>query len=187
MSNKKANPYEKCPTYEIDNFLVRLVDEGDAADLLTCYSDPDSAPFFNSDNCMNNFVYQTLDEMKSCIRFWLEEYRNQYYVRFSIIDKKVRKAIGTIEFFAKNEIDDDFGRVGLLRIDLRSDYEREGMIKEILNIVGANFYDDFVVDSIITKAIPEAVQRRNALKSDRYVELTDQKIVPFEFYLIRQK
>ena len=35
--------------------------------------------------------------MRKCIRSWLDEYKNKYYVRLSIIDKASGSAVGTIE------------------------------------------------------------------------------------------
>ena len=44
-----VNPYEKCPVYENENYLLRLVETSDAPDLLLVYSDEKAVPFFNSD------------------------------------------------------------------------------------------------------------------------------------------
>ena len=33
-----VNPYEKCPVYENENYLLRLVETSDALDLLLVYS-----------------------------------------------------------------------------------------------------------------------------------------------------
>jgi len=187
MVREKENPYKKCPVYETDRFIVRMVQEGDAEDLLGCYSDPVSAKFFNSDNCTSDFAYKSLDEMKNCIRFWIAEYQQQYYIRFSIIDKENAKAIGTIEFFAKTQSYEDLGKVGVLRIDLASKYEKEGMIREILNMIHDNFYEVFEVENIVTKAIPEAKQRIMALQRNGYQELKENSIVSYDFYHIREK
>jgi len=187
MQIRKENPYEKCPIYETKQLVFRIVQEEDAEDLLECYSDVFSAKFFNNDNCTSNFIYQSLDEMKNCIRCWLDEYEKQCFIRFSIVDKKIKKAIGTIEFFPKHETFKDFGKVGVLRIDLASKYEKEGLITEILNMVEGNFYDCFEVESIITKAIPEAKQRIIALKNSDYQELNNNTIVSFDYYYIRVK
>lgn len=186
MQGKKVNPYQKCPVYETNRFFFRLVRETDDEDLLECYSDQISKKFFNSDNCTSDFVYNTLEEMQSCIRFWLDEYKKHYYVRFSVVDKIMEKAIGTIEFFAKDELYSVYGIIGILRIDLVSTYEKEDMIKEILGMVDDNLYDDFGVDSILTKAIPEDKQRLVALKVMGY-SLAKEKILPFDFYYIKTR
>lgn len=187
MLDKNQNPYERCPYYESKSFVLRIVHESDAEDLLECYSDSISAKFFNSDNCINNFIYKSLDEMKNCIEFWIQSYENQCFIRFSIINKKTSKAIGTIEFFAKVEAYKNFAKVGVLRIDLVSEYETEALITEILNVINDNFYEGFEVQSIITKAVPEAEQRIIALRNSGYRELNDNPVMPFDSYYIRVK
>jgi Acetyltransferases, including N-acetylases of ribosomal proteins len=186
MIDKRPNPYERCPIYETGSFTFRLVQESDAEDLLKCYLASVSAKIFNSDNCTSNFIYHSLDEMKSCIQFGIQSYENQCFIHFSIIDKKTDKAIGTIECFAKEvAFEKNFGRVGVLRIDLASEYETEAMITEILNAINDNFYEIFGAKNIITKAIPEAEQRIGALMKSGYIELKDNPIMPYHSYYIR--
>ncbi|WIV12458.1 GNAT family N-acetyltransferase [Proteiniborus sp. MB09-C3] len=187
LLRKKENPYQKCPVYETKQFIFRMVDEKDAEDLLECYSDPMSIRLFNSDNCTSKFNYKSLDEMKNCIKFWLDHYSKQYYIRFSIVDKLNCKAIGTIEFFAKQVTTSEFSKIGVLRLDLASKYEKEGFIMEIIDTISDDFYDDFEVEHIITKAIPEAKQRIAALKNQGFTELENKTIVPFDSYFIRTK
>jgi catechol 2,3-dioxygenase-like lactoylglutathione lyase family enzyme/RimJ/RimL family protein N-acetyltransferase len=194
-----ADPYTYCPTYQTARFAFRMVRHADAQDLLDCYSDPASAPLFNSDNCTSNFIYHTLDEMHACIQFWLNDYERRLYVRFSILaglsEEAVDcreavdclKAIGTIEFFAKPGEFDGFGRVGLLRLDLASRYETQDHIAEIVQLVENQFYDLFQVDSIITKAVPEAAARIHALESAGYRALPANTIVPYADYYARVK
>lgn len=67
--------------------------------LLECYSDLSAVKIMNSGRCASDFHYTTTDEMKNCIRFWLGEYAKKAYVRFSIIDKQIQKAVGSIEMF----------------------------------------------------------------------------------------
>jgi len=184
MEEVSSNVYEKCPIYENENFLLSLVEKSDTEDLLECYSDPVSAKFFNSDNCTSDFVYKTLEEMGDCIDFWLAEYKNRYYVRFSVIDKKTEKAIGTIEFFAKEE-NFEIGKVGLLRLDLSSSYENERSISDLFVIIEQEFPKAFGIENIITKAIPEAFSRIAALKSAGYTGLSDERINKYDHYYIK--
>ncbi len=59
------NVYEKCPIFESDAYLLRLVQEEDIDDLLEVYSDKNALPFFNSDNCHgDNFYYPTRERMQ---------------------------------------------------------------------------------------------------------------------------
>ncbi len=185
MRIRDENPYDKCPVYETGQFIFRLVQEGDAQNLLECYSDPLSAKIFNSDNCTSNFIYRTIDEMKACIGFWLDDYARRAYVRFSIVDKTIQRAVGTIECFAKSGTFPGFGTVGILRIDLASRYENESVITEILNMVEDNLYACFGIQSMLTKAVPEARQRVVALKNAGYQELHTNPIMPYGDYYVK--
>lgn len=179
------SPYQECPVFESDQMLYRLVQEADALNLLECYSDAASIPLFNSDNCNNDFNFQTLEEMNDCIRFWLDEYEGQGYIRFSIVEKNSDKAVGTIEFFARNESVEGGGVVGVLRLDLISRLENEGVLTEILSLIEKEFYDCFGVDAMITKAIPTAEQRITALLNSGFSKIEGDALVPFnDYYMI---
>ena len=54
-----TNPYETCPIFENESYLIRMIDESDAPDLLLVYSDEKAVPFFNSDNCGGDDFYMT--------------------------------------------------------------------------------------------------------------------------------
>lgn len=108
---------------EGENYLVRKLEVRDTSDLLNVYSDEKSVPLFNSDNCNgDDFHYMSLERMQQAVEFWLWSYTNKYFVRFSIIDKRIQKVIGTIELFHRDS-KDYFNRCGLLRLDLKSDYD----------------------------------------------------------------
>lgn len=185
MEPTSLNPYEKCPVFETEHFLFRLVCLEDARDLLSCYSDPLSAPIFNSDNCSNNFVFNTLEEMQTMIQFWLKDYRHKYYVRFSIVDRSRPRAIGTIECFARQETIAGVGKPGVLRLDLASAYENQDALDEILGCIDNNFYDCFAVQCMLTKAVPAAASRIQALTATGYRALEDAAIVPYGDYFIK--
>jgi [ribosomal protein S5]-alanine N-acetyltransferase len=185
MQHTIQNPYESCPVYETEHFLFRFVQLEDAQDLLECYSDLLSALIFNSDNCTSNFIYHTTAEMTGCILFWLEDYRRGGYVRFSIVDRARQVAIGTIECFARPGIFEPFGKVGMLRVDLASPYERVDTISKILDVIHASFFDLFGVNSMITKAIPAAQERIAALQQAGYWQLEDNIILPYGDYWVR--
>ncbi|MDD7794442.1 GNAT family N-acetyltransferase [Clostridium sp. 'White wine YQ'] len=177
--------YEKCPVYESEKFIFRMVEEKDAEDLLECYSDLNAFKFFNSDNCTSDFFYKTLEEMKECIKFWIDQYKDKYYVRFSIVDKQRYKAIGTIEFYDRKVSYKDISKVGVLRLDLASKYEKEELITDILDIVINNLCEAFEVENIITKAIPDARERILALNNKGFERLEDKAILPYNDYYIR--
>ena len=157
--------YEVIPTLESESFLLREIDlDRDLNDLLKVYSDEKAVPLFNSDNCHgDNFNYKTIERMKQAIDFWNLEYQKKYYVRMAIEDKSTHTAIGTIELFNR-KADDYYNNCGLLRLDLRSDYEIENHIIDILNIIIPKTRELFGCDKIATKAIPTAKNRISALK-----------------------
>ena len=177
------NPYIKCPEYETKNFILRLVSMEDAEDLLLCYSDPEAQKFFNSDNCTSDFRYSTLEEMNACIGFWLDSYKNRYFLRFSIVCKNISKAVGTIEIFG-GEHGGESAEFGVLRIDIRHEYENEEALTELISASDSFFYDVYV-EMFITKAIPEAVHRINALLKNGYTPTPIGDGTRREFYYMK--
>lgn len=167
--------YTECPRIENEQYLLRLVSEADCADLLKVYSDEKAIPLFNSDNCRDNFYYADESQMKQAIEFWLLEYGKKYYVRWSIIDKRKNEAIGTIELFNRTAAD-YFTNCGLLRLDLRSDYENTKDIENILSLIIESAFEMFSCDKIATKAVPEASERICVLKSMGF-ELSNEKVI----------
>ena len=158
------NPYEQCPTYENENYLLRLIESADAPDLLRVYSDEKAVPFFNSDNCNgDDFHYTTLERMQGAMDFWMQAHREGGFVRWTIIDKNSGHAIGTIELFNR-QADDYFNNCGLLRLDLRSDYERTESIYEILSLIVPSVFELFDCQMIATKVPPFASERKAAVE-----------------------
>lgn len=168
-----VSPYEKCPIYENENYLLRLVEASDAPDLLLVYSDEKAVPYFNSDNCNgDDFHYTTLERMQSAIGFWLWAYQDKGFVRWAVIDKNAGQAIGTIELFnrggndqekdSQSEPRDYFNNCGLLRLDLRSDYERRDSMGEILSLIVPPAFELFACQMVATKIPPFANQRKAA-------------------------
>jgi len=180
----QAAPYEVCPVYESDLFQYRLVRPGDAQDLLACYSDPVANAFFNADNCHSSFFYSTVDDMRDCIRSWLEEYRLGRYVRFAVVEKRSGIAAGTLECFARPETVEGIGRIGILRIDLATQIETTEAIREILRMVDTHWFALFGVAGMLTKAIPAAAKRIAALDAEGYRPVRN-SLVPFEHYYLK--
>lgn len=156
------NIYEQCPIYETETFIIRLIEERDAENLLKCYSDLNARPFFNSDACWGDFFMKTIEEMRGTIKAWIGCFERQEFIRFSIIDKKTEVAVGTIEMFGKVGVY-EVNR-GILRVDLLSEYETEPYLSEIFSLSIAKFFDDFGVDMVATKAISMATTRIMALE-----------------------
>ena len=168
--------YKSCPAFENEHFLLRYVSENDCLDLLKVYSDKKAVPLFNSDNCGGDDFYYTTDKkMLEAIRYWFFEYERKGFVRWSIIDKSSVQAIGTIELFQRKS-NDYFTKCGLLRLDLRSDYELENQITNILSLIIKPTFKMFHCNKIATKAVPEAKERIFALNKLGF-EATDKKLI----------
>lgn len=101
--------------------------------------------------------------MKQALDYWKFEYERKGFVRWSIIDKKDNTVIGTIELFHR-ESKDYFNNCGLLRLDLRSDYETKANIIDILELIINKIYQLFECNIIATKALPIASERIKALE-----------------------
>ncbi len=155
--------YEEIPVMESDKFLLREIEDADVEDLLKVYSDKDAVPLFNNDNCVNDFYYASIEEMQNAIAFWKREYQSRYYVRWAIIDKRTNSVIGTIELFNR-KARDYFNNCGLLRLDLRSDYEKRDILEDILGIIIPETKDMFACEMLATKAVSIAKERIRALE-----------------------
>lgn len=169
--------YDEIPILGNSRYNLRAVNkQADADDLLNVYSDEKAVPLFNSDNCNGeDFYYVTMEQMKQAIDFWEFSYQNKYFVRWVIVDKKVEKVIGTMELFNRRS-EDYFDNCGLLRLDLRSDYEVQDCIESILGIIVPRAKEMFGCDKIATKAIPVAKERIVALEHMDFC-LSDESLV----------
>lgn len=151
------NIYETCPVIESERFLLRPVTEQDCEDLLKVYSDVAAVPLFNSDNCNgDDFHYTTMERMLKGLQFWIWSYENGWFVRWSIVDKGANAVVGTIELCGSDR--------GILRIDLRSDYENEAVVSELLGMIVPSSFAWLGCSSLITKAKPVAQARIKVLK-----------------------
>lgn len=156
--------YKDCPQFENERYKIRFISEKDCSDLLKVYSDKRAVPLFNNDNCGGDDFYITTEEcMKKAIEYWSFEYERKGFVRWSIVDKSKDAVIGTIELFHR-KANDYFTECGLLRLDIRSDYEQADHIERILSLIVVPAFELFQCDKVATKAKPEAVERVKALE-----------------------
>jgi ribosomal-protein-alanine N-acetyltransferase len=178
--------YAACPVYREKLVTLRKTVMGDAPELLKCYSDEKSVPLFNSDNCNgDDFYYTTLDRLKQTMELWEYSYINRRFVRWTVVCNSSGGPVGTIECFGR-PMDTGKGGMALLRIDLRSDFETEPVLTEILGIAGENFYGAFGADIILTKAVPAASERIAALQNAGYRPL-GRKLGVYDDYYVREK
>lgn len=155
--------YEMCPVLESGNFLVRLTKGEDCDELLKVYSDKNAVPFFNSDNCDgDNFYYPTKERMAEAVSFWNAAYENGWFARLSIVDKAASEIIGTVELCLRVS-DDEFNNMGILRVDVRSDYEKEDALFEIITLVTPCIPELLGCNGILTKAPAYAIERAKAV------------------------
>lgn len=179
------NIYEKCPTYKGETITLKQTSMEDAEELLNCYSDEKSVPFFNADNCNgDDFHYTTIERMKQAIDFWDFSYKNGYFVRWTVILNSTNEKIGTIEMFHRIA-EDEFNHYGLLRTDLQSKYEKQEVISNILEIANDNFYEAFEVEAILTKAITDADERIVSLEENGYKALNRKFIIYDDYFVSR--
>lgn len=158
------NIYETCSTLECERFILRLFQDEDCNDLLKVYRDKNALPFFNSDNCDgDNFYYTTEEKMAEAMRFWHMLYEKGWFVRLSIIDKAVSSVIGTVELCLRVS-DDAFDNMGILRVDVRSDYEQEEALYDIFSLVTPEVEEMLGCKGVLTKVPIYAVERIKAIQ-----------------------
>ncbi|PLS27944.1 hypothetical protein CGZ88_0106 [Bifidobacterium anseris] len=166
--NEPMSIYDSCPQLCDDAYRIRLIEPDDADDLLAVYGDRLALPFFNSDNCHGaNFYCRDVHDVRASIAAWLDEYARRGFVRFAVESLATGTVIGTLEMF-RREADDYYDGCGILRVDLAVDYEREDVIRDLLDLVSAPFMTLFGCARIATKAPLYAVERRAALAGAGY-------------------
>ena len=166
--------YDVCPVLKSEHFTLRLVEREDAPGLLRVYSDEETVKLCNSDNChYGTFRLDSLEDTLRCIDAWRNEYGLGYFVRWTILAEE--EAVGTVELFHR-EAQDAFNHHGLLRLDLRSDYETLPVLKELLGLLHRHAYELFDCPILATKAPEFAEVRRQALRACGYM-LSESKLI----------
>ena len=78
------------------------------------------------------------------------------------------------------------GTHGILRIDIMPEYECEKYLSELLEI-SDHFYNDFICDRIVSKALPEATERIIALIKYGYTPYPKSDIWNREHYFMKPR
>lgn len=170
------NVYKEFPVLKNDKYELCPLKDEFLHDLLKVYSDVNAVQFFNGDNCHgDNFFYETEERMKQALDFWKEAYEKGWFVRFAILDNQANEVIGTIEGFRREE-NDYFTDCGLLRLDLRSDYEKSSEIESIMSLISVPSFEIFGCTKVATKTFPNGNERKKALKSLGF-ELSDEPLI----------
>ena len=97
------------------------------------------------------------------LSFWLENSKNKHFIRLCIIDKKINVAIGTIELFQRRS-EDYYNGKAIMRLDLRSDYEKSKYIKNILQLIIPHIYTICHSDFVTIKIPVFANERSKAIE-----------------------
>lgn len=168
--------------FESAHFLLRPAEETDAADLLRCYSDEEAVARMNDDNCTNTFLLKTVEEMIACIRFWQSDGERSQYIRFAVVDKADDRAVGTCELFPREKIG-PLKNVGLIRLDLMTDYETKEVLSELFSLFHREFYGQ--LQFLMTKAPATATLRRELFRIWGYAAVKNRSVLPFDEYWFR--
>lgn len=157
--------YTSKPEAYTANFHVRLLSMEDAPNLYFCYHDKAAVARMNADNCDFGFYAETPEDMAATVEYWLQHYRWRSFVRFAIEERYMKKVVGTIEGFC--------GEVGVLRLDIASDYEQAEWLAELLRFAERSFRDYFGNRELVTKAVPEATERSRVLEACGWTYIGD--------------
>lgn len=174
-----------CPEYETEHFKIRKLEAGDVEGLFPCYSDPEAARYFNGDCCGDDFYYTDKEKFRECVEYWLSRYEARDFIRWSVLDKGTGFLIGTIEVCPSLKYAVDGRKMGILRIDLKSEYERWPVLKELMYVLICHIYEDFEVASIIMKIQKDAVERQKLIKEYQFVATKEECNISLEDYYIR--
>ncbi len=147
--------YAAVPVLTTAHFTLRLVSPEDAPSLYRVYHDEAAVALMNDDNCDFGFHAATPEQMAETVAYWLRHYGWRSFVRLAILDR-TGEAIGTLEGFQ--------GDVGVLRLDIAAEYERADLLAELLDFAHAHFRAWFGNERLVIKAVPEAAERRRALR-----------------------
>ncbi len=170
------NPYLQCPVVDTQHFTLRLICQADSDELFDCYHDQMAVALMNDDNCDFGFYVECKEQMAQTVRYWLDFYRQQCFIRFAIVDKATGKVVGTVEGFG--------GETGVLRLDIASAYEQAAYLSELFVFAKENFQEFFGNEALVTKAVPQATQRREALQQDGW-EFIDTFRIYRDYYKIK--
>ena len=173
-----------CPEYETDHFKIRKLEAGDVEGLFPCYSDPEAARYFNGDCCGDDFYYTDKEKFRECVEYWLSRYEARDFVRWSIFDKGTGLLVGTIEVCPSLKYAVDGKMMGILRIDLRSKYEKQAVLEELMDILMVNIYEDFQVASVIMKIQKDAEERQKLIKKYQFVSAKEECNIGFSDYYV---
>jgi len=184
------NPFDLCPEYETDQLLFTKVKSEDALELLEVYSDKTTIIHMNNDNCGDVWQCHSIDVMNKGISSWNQAYEDMHFIRWTVRLKINRRVIGTIElapapsdrrFFYKE------CSTGILRVDLKSEYETKEIFSEIYRMTNTEMIEIFGIEKIITKCQKDESERLIGLNNSLYKRLPNYEIIKYPNYYISYK
>ena len=101
------------------------------------------------------------------------------------ISKETGLLIGTLEVCPSLKYAVDGRKMGILRIDLKSEYERWPVLKELMDVLICHIYEDLEVASIIMKIQKDAGERQKLIKEYQFVDAKEECNISLEDYYIR--
>lgn len=113
---------------------------------------------------------------------WEYSYNTGSFVRWTIVANGPGECVGTVEMFGRGP-DAALCRYGILRVDLRSDYETRPIIADILEIADTYFFEAFDVNAILTKAVPAAAVRIQTLTDMGYAPYRGTLLKHGDYYI----
>lgn len=182
------DPYVKAPRFETKSLRWALVSQEDAQALLACYSDPVTQRRADDANCVFPFAFNTMEEMRKCIDFWLEEYKGRWYVRWTIHHKTAHNPIGTVEFFVSQgdtRVTGEPVRLGVLRIDLKSEYEQPDLLDELLTVALDKLPLYMPTEMIIAKSAEQDATRTAAYAAKGFARVSSESLPAYYMTLRR--
>ena len=121
--------------------------------------------------------------MTEALGFWEMAYENGWFVRLSIVDKGISRVIGTVELcFRVSE--DAFNNMGIIRVDVRSDYEKEDVLYSIFSLCIPESKKMLGCNGIVTKVPIYAIERMKAIQAKWYTNQLPHKRESIERFLI---
>lgn len=176
LINEYLLELEDLTNKEVVGYSLRDLVEDDWRQLILVYKDAMCIPFFNSDNCHGDiFYYSTEAKMKNAIKFWQDSMEKGYFVRKVIVDDSNNRAVGTIEYFVRNN-EPNYNDTIVLRIDVHHYYEKKKALVKIIRIAIGEAFSKANCKTLITKGWDYAIERREALKFLGFKEQDDDLI-----------
>ena len=93
--------------------------------------------------------------------------------------------IGTMQVCPSLKYAVDGKQMGILRIDLKSEYERLPVLRELMDVLICHIYEDFEVASILMKIQKDAGERQKLIKEYQFVAAREECNISLEDYYIR--